>query len=44
MVDNFNTISESYVGIDFDQLDEDQEDTEPNYWYRCYVRVWADML
>ena len=31
MVDNFNTVSESDVGIDVDQLDEAQEDTEPNY-------------
>ena len=44
MVDHFNIISESDVGIDVDQLDEDQEDTEEEYWYRCYVRVWAGML
>ena len=44
MVNRFNTISKSYVGIDVDQLDEDQEDTEEEYWYGCYVRVWAGML
>jgi len=31
MVNHFNTVFESYVGIDVDQLDEDQEDTEEEY-------------
>ena len=44
MVDHFNIVFESYVDIDVDQLDEDQEDTEEEYWYRCCVRVWAGML
>ena len=44
MVDHFNNVFELDVDIDVDQLDEDQEDTEEEYWYRCYVRVWAGML
>ena len=28
MVDHFNTVSKSDVGIDVDELDEDQEDTK----------------
>ena len=31
MVDHFNTVSESDVGIDVDQLAEDQEDTKEEY-------------
>ena len=31
IIDNFNTISESNVGIDFNQLDEDQEYIEEQY-------------
>ena len=31
MIDHFNTIFESNFGIDVDQLDEDQEDTEEEY-------------
>ena len=44
MVDHFNTVFESDVGIDVDELDEYQEDTKEEYWYRCSVRVWAGML
>ena len=31
MVDHFNTVFESDVGIDVDQLDEDQEDIKEEY-------------